>query len=96
MNEIIDKINIISNKNLLEIKNNISHHKQKMETDEKKVLSHKHEKNKKNKERTIIKNRNNKLMAISFFICSIIIIVFISFNNIFRKKENMKINILIL
>ena len=31
-------------KNLLEIKNNISHHKQKMETDEKKVLSHKHEK----------------------------------------------------
>ena len=83
-------------KNLLEIKNNISHHKQKMETDEKKVLSHKHEKNKRNKERTIIKNRNNKLMAISFFICSIIIIVFISLNNIFRKKENMKINILIL
>ena len=59
-------------KNLLEIKNNISHQKQNMETDEKKVLSHKHEKNKKNKEKTIIKNRNNKLIAISFFICSII------------------------
>ena len=74
-------------KNLLEIKNNISHHKQNMETDEKKVLSHKHEKNKRNKERTIIKNRNNKLIAISFFICSIIIIVFILFITIFKKKR---------
>ena len=74
-------------KHLLEIKNNISHHKQKMETDEKKVLSHKHEKNKRNKERTIIKNRNNKLIAISFFICSINNCFYIIYNHFQEKKK---------
>ena len=73
-------------KNLLEIKINISHHKQNMETDEKKVLSHKHEKNKKNKERTIIKNRNNKLIAISFFICSN---CFYIIYNYFQEKKKI-------
>ena len=63
-----------------------------MDSEERKVLSHKQEKKKNYKLKEKIKSKNNKLIVISFVICFILIIAFILLKTVFKKNKNNNYN----
>ena len=63
-----------------------------MDSEERKVLSHRQDKKKNYKLKEKIKSKNNKLLVISFIICLILIIALILLNTVFKKNKNNNSN----